>query len=128
MIALARRPRSSRLVPANWQDLTLSLQFHGGRDFGVNRLAGIVTDGSMFLELWEGEAKRLRWSALNLFGVHPVAPMSRYDVMGLVPVLAGGSVRQLSSDYAIIAAPTGSLLTYTKTPQPGAVLLWNIQP
>jgi hypothetical protein len=82
----------------------------------------------MFLELWEGEAKRLRWTSLNLFGVHPTAPMSRFDVMGLVPVLAGGSVRRLSSDCAIIAAPTGSLLTYTKASQPGAVLLWDIHP
>jgi hypothetical protein len=70
----------------------------------------------MFLQLWERDAMRLHWTPLNLFGVHRLAPASRFDVVGLIPVLNGGTVRLLKSASAVIAAPTGSSLTYTKGP------------
>jgi hypothetical protein len=50
----------------------------------------------------------------------------RLDVMGLVLILHGGTVRLLTPVSAIIAAPTGSCLTYTKAPQGDAVLLWEL--
>jgi hypothetical protein len=122
----ARRAHRESFVPADWRDLILSLP--DDRAFGTNRLQGIIADGSMFLQLWEREAKRLHWSPLNLFGVHRLAPAARFDVMGLVPVLNGGTVRLLTSSGAVIAAPTGSSLTYTRGPQSGAVPLWELLP
>jgi hypothetical protein len=125
----ARRARRESLVPADWQDQVLSLPDDGsGRAFSFNRLQAIVADGALFLELWEREAKRLNWSSLNLFGVHPMAPAIRFDVVGLVPILNGATVRLLTPGSAIIAAPTGSALTYTKGPQGGAVPLWELLP
>jgi hypothetical protein len=46
--------------------------------------------------------------------------------MGLVPILNEGTVRLLTPVSAIIAAPTGSSLNYTKGPQEGTVLLWKL--
>ena len=126
MNALARKNRSP-LVPENWRDLILSLPDDClARAFGIARLQAIVADGSMFLQLWEREAKRLHWTALDLFGVHRISPASRFDVMGLVLILHGGTVRLLTPVSAIIAAPTGSCLTYTKGLQGDAVLLWEL--
>jgi hypothetical protein len=76
-----------------------------------------------FLSSWGRAAYDLGWTALNLFGVHAIAPGSRYDVMGLVPLLGGGSVFALTEQTAAIRRHSGSTLTYTRKQGSGAVLL-----
>jgi hypothetical protein len=65
------------------------------------------------------EAARLRWSTLDVFGVHPVA-------IGLVPLIRGGDVVAIGSDRATIRMQGGTLLTYLRRPQPGAVAVWDL--
>src|SRR5262245_19446546 len=49
----------------------------------------IIADAQVFLSCWGVEAAALGWGVLDLFGVHRVRPLSRYDAMGLVLVLDG---------------------------------------
>jgi hypothetical protein len=44
----------------------------------------------------------LTWTAKNLFGLHPLAPLARYDAMGLVWLLRGRRVRYLTAIDAVL--------------------------
>jgi hypothetical protein len=50
----------------------------------VHRWHQFISDAGTFLDQWSREAERLGWRAKELFGLHPVAPMARYDRMGLI--------------------------------------------
>jgi hypothetical protein len=43
----------------------------------------LIDDGGRFLDCWGMEAARLGWSALDVFGVHPAAPSTTFDAIGL---------------------------------------------
>ena len=57
------------------------------------------------------QARALSWTALDLFGVHPIRPWVRFDCMGLVPLLNGARVTALSDIEAVIEKPSGARLT-----------------
>jgi hypothetical protein len=90
---------------------------------GVDRWLEMIEDADAFLSDWSGAAHDLGWTALNLFGVHAVAPGARYDLMGLVPLLRGGRVSALTERTAAIRRRSGAALTYTRAATVGAVLL-----
>jgi hypothetical protein len=66
----------------------------------------------VFLGTWARQADALGWSAEDLFGLDPVAPMTRYDTMGLIWSLQGCPVVALTSDAATIQMPTGNHLRF----------------
>lgn len=70
--------------------------------FNPDRWRQIVDDGGHFLDLWGRQAALLGWKALDVFGVNPAAPESRYDSMGLVPLLNGRRVSAITADTARI--------------------------
>jgi hypothetical protein len=44
--------------------------------------------------------EKFGWTALDLFAVHPIAPVARFDKMGLVLVICGGEVVALTTGSA----------------------------
>lgn len=63
-------------------------------------------DAAEFLADWGDQAAELGWTAEELFGLHPVAPLTRYDVMGLIWLLSGKEVSAIDERTAKIGATT----------------------
>ncbi len=86
-------------------------------------------DAYHFLRDHAARAHALGWTALNLFGVHPVKPWVRLDVMGLVPLLAAAKVVALSEGQAVIEKPSGARLTFRKRGQVSdeTCLIWELE-
>jgi hypothetical protein len=61
-------------------------------------------------------AETLGWTTWELFGVHCRAPYARIDALGLVPLLNGGRVTELSAAQAIMRMCSGSTLVYRRKP------------
>jgi hypothetical protein len=78
----------------------------------VARWQKAVEDGRAFLAQWAEQAEALGWTPDDLFGLHPTAPMARYDCMGLVWLLCGNKVVALTSETATIRMPSGSMLSF----------------
>jgi len=78
----------------------------------LRRWRQAVDDGWRFLSSWGEQAAALGWSDHDLFALHPVAPDSRYDTMGLVWLLRGRPVVTLTASTAAIRTPCGGTLTY----------------
>jgi hypothetical protein len=85
-----------------------------------------IQDASRFLPEWGQQAEALGWTADELFGLHPVparpAPsycrLARYDCTGLLWHLQGRPVVALTANTAVIATPSGGILTYRKLRKP----------
>lgn len=71
-----------------------------------------VADGEAFLARWGEQASSLGWTPEELFGLHPLAPLARYDAMGLCWLLRGRPVLKLTSTVATIAVASGTSLSY----------------
>ena len=85
-------------------------------------------DAERFLKDWAGQAHRLGWDGLDLFGAHPTAPVARMDGKGLVLLLGGRPVAALAEDSAVIKATSGGALTYRRhrCPPAGRCLVWDL--
>jgi hypothetical protein len=88
----------------------------------------MLSDAESFLSRWGTVAHSLGWTAVDLFGVHPVAPAARFDVMGLFPLLHGGAVIALTEDAATIRRSSNAILTYRRGDQAEAVCITRITP
>jgi hypothetical protein len=85
-----------------------------------------VDDGGRFLATWGTQAEALDWTARELFGLHqpPEKPhpshrrLSRYDETGLIWLLEGREVVELTEETAAIRWPGGSITTYRKNNKP----------
>ena len=96
--------------------------------FDQRRWRTLINDGGKFLDHWGAEAARLGWSALDVFGVHPIAPAARFDAAGLVLLISSGEVLAINHMSATIKSrSSNSTLTYLRTPREGAVALWALQ-
>jgi hypothetical protein len=110
--------------PAGWHAIFEELKLMEAPEWlGLDRWFEIIDDADAFLSNWGRAAHDLGWTAFNLFGVHAVAPGCRYDAMGLVPLLEGGSVFALTETTAAIRRRSGSTLTYMRKQTSGSVLL-----
>ena len=59
--------------------------------------------------------------------MHPLAPNARYDAMGLVPLLRGGEIVDLTPRWATIRMPGGNCLTYyLRRKSADAIALWEV--
>jgi hypothetical protein len=114
-------------VPRGWAEsfarLNIADQPSG---FSYDAWCQLIDDGGQFLDRWGMKAARLGWSALDVFGVHPAAPSTTYDAIGLVPFIRGGDVVAIGSDRATIRTQGGTLLTYLRRPQPGPIAVWEL--
>ncbi len=92
------------------------------------RWGALREDAYHFLRDHAARAHALGWTALDLFGVHPVKPWVRFDCMGFVPLLNGGKVTALSDTEAVIEKPNGSRVTFYKRGQvfEEACLIWEL--
>ena len=93
--------------------------------FSQNDWLQLIDDGERFLEQWGAQAASLGWRAVDIFGVHPRAPSARYDAMGLVPLIRGGTVVAIEASRATIRSPGGGLLTYLRLQRAEAVVVWD---
>ncbi len=87
-------------------------------------------DAYHFLRDHAAQAHALGWTGLDLFGVHPVKPWARLDVMGLVPLLRGREVAALNRDGATIKMAGGQVLTYRRvqvTCPTDTCLIWGLR-
>jgi hypothetical protein len=78
------------------------------------RCRAALKDGRRFLETWGSEAANLGWTGDDLFGLHPTAPLARYDPMGLVWLLRGRTVERLTATEATIRASAGRTLSFRR--------------
>ncbi|OSI70481.1 hypothetical protein [Bradyrhizobium canariense] len=114
--------------PVGWHAISEELKQMPEPEWaGADRWSQMIGDAHAFLSAWDAAAHDLGWTALDLFGVHPVAPGCRYDVMGLVMLLGGGSVVALTDQAAAFRRPSGSTLTYRRKPMSNAVILCGAQ-
>ena len=87
-----------------------------------------IEDAERFIAQWGAQAEALEWSSGDLFALHapPEQPhpsyqrLSRYDATGLIWILEGHRVVALSSNTAVVAGHTGSILKHYKIRSEGA--------
>jgi hypothetical protein len=88
----------------------------------------MLEDVDRFCLFWLEEARSLGWSETELFGVHPRAPASRFDAMGLVFIIKGGEVVSLDRKQARLKTVGGSSVVFRKPRNPDAVPVWCLAP
>ena len=59
-------------------------------------------DASLFLRDWGERAVDLGWENEDLFGLHPIAPLARYDAMGIIWLLRGRRVVAITEGDAVL--------------------------
>jgi hypothetical protein len=100
-------------VPLEWAEgVVRVLAMPAPRPYDSARWQEIREDAFSFLRDWGAQAHRLGWSDLDLFGVHPRAPIARLDAMGLVPLLGGNQVVALTCEGALIVTRSGVRQTF----------------
>jgi len=116
-------------APPEWHAILAELNQRNCPDwFSPDRWTALLSDAEIFLGRWGQTAHQLGWTALDLFGVHPIAPAARFDVMGLFPLLHGGAVIALTEDAATIRRSSNAILTYRRGSQAGAVCITGVKP
>jgi hypothetical protein len=69
----------------------------------------------------------LGWQTCELFALHRTHPAARVAASGLARFIHGGSITDITDQYARVRHLTGAILTYRRTdPQPGAVPAWEL--
>ena len=85
-----------------------------------------INDGRRFLDRWGEQAEALGWTARDLFGLHevPHTPhasyrrLARYDCTGLIWLLRGAVVVDLTESTAAICGRLGAVTTYRRAGKP----------
>ncbi len=123
----AAAPEYGSDVPAEWAKALAALSLAPPAEgFTPNEWHRIVDDAARFVEGWSAQATQHGWGILDVFGVHLRAPASRYDAMGLVPLIRGGEVVALNDRRATIRMPSGGELIYLRRPRKDAVPIWEV--
>lgn len=95
--------------------------------FPMDRWATICADCARLLEQHGADLRRLGWSTVDAFGVHPEAPVVAVRCYGLGLLLNGGKVFDLTEQRAGIKLPSGAQLTFSRAPRTGAVPIWTVR-
>ena len=81
-------------VPIIYASEFARLQAHPPAEVPRDRWDQFINDAGLFFDRWGKQAEALGWRADELFGLDPIAPMARYDRMGLIWMLrASASLR-----------------------------------
>jgi hypothetical protein len=99
-------------VPGIYAKPFAAIQANSPPDVPSDRRRLLLSDAKGFLDRWGHEAERLGWLPDELFGLHPTAPMARYDHMGLLWMLRGECVTNLTDKLARLS---GGLAFYRKS-------------
>jgi hypothetical protein len=112
-------------APTEWHALLAELERCACPDWmSHGRWDLLLADTENFLTRWGSTANALGWKARDLYGVHRVAPGARFDAMGFLFFVQGGSVPLITAHSASIHRRTGARLTYRRRPNiADAVLL-----
>ena len=113
----AKAPKVYVVAPGLAQALR-TLKARRPERIGDHRWRQAAEDGRAFLARWGDQAQALGWTADDLFGLHPVAPLARYDVMGLAWLIRGRAVVALTENSAVIEHPNASRTVYRRQPKP----------
>ena len=109
---------------AEWHAILAGLKRRGPADWlSHEQWRGLLSGAENFLTRWGSAAHLLGWTSLDLFGVHPIAPAARFDVMGLIPILNGAEVLALTSQTATMRRASGATLTYRRPKPSGAIVI-----
>jgi hypothetical protein len=100
-------------VPVLYATAFAQIQANPPADVPRERWYQFVDDAGLFLDLWGCEAERLGWTSADLFGLDPVKPMARYDNMGVLWMLKGEAVLDLTAKSAKLS---GGLTFYRRRP------------
>jgi hypothetical protein len=98
-------------VPIIYASEFARLQAHPPAEVPRDRWDQFINDAGLFLDRWGRQAEALGWRPDELFGLHPDAPMARYDRMGLIWMLRGEAVLDISETAAKLS---GGLTFYRK--------------
>jgi hypothetical protein len=98
-------------VPALYASEFARLQAHPPAEVPRDRWHQFINDAGLFLDHWGRQAKALGWRSEELFGLDPHAPMARYDRMGLIWMLRGEPVINITATTAKLS---GGLAFYRK--------------
>ena len=79
-------------IPIIYASAFARLQAHAPAEVPRDRWHQFINDAGLFLDRWGRQAEALGWRPDELFGLDPVAPMARYDRMGLIWMLHGETV------------------------------------
>ncbi len=114
----------------NWSEGLISLRsMPAPLDFaGIQtpRWGQLLPDADTFLNRWGDEAATLGWTALDLFGCDRVKPYARVDLAGLVLLLNGRRVVELSATGAMIEVHGGRYTWFTRRrPTPEQTVVWD---
>jgi hypothetical protein len=99
-------------------------------DLPLRRWQTFVDDCGRFLHGgWAKKAATLGWEPHDLFGADRDRPFARIDCAGLLWLLNGDKLADLSENAATIETRTGARQTWRRKPvEPGRVLAWEIAP
>jgi hypothetical protein len=100
----------------------------GARGIPPQRWPRLQHDAARMLEGgWLERALVLGWTAADLFGCDHRAPWHRLDRAGLVLLVGGHEIVELTPDVAALRTSTGSVLRYRRPPaRPPVALLWEL--
>lgn len=115
-------------IPPEWSESCRRfLTKSAPKGFPAHRWEAAQRDAERFLSVWGSEATRLAWTDIDVFGASSAAPWARVGMLGLVPLLNGDAVVELSADAAIIETASGSHLRYRRHfVDEGRICLWEI--
>jgi hypothetical protein len=105
------------------------LAAEGAQGVPPNRWPQIQRDTRQLVERrWLRQALDHGWSAADLFCCDQRAPWHRLDRSGLVLLLGGHEIVELSSDVATLRTRSGSVLRHRRRPpaRPPVALLWEL--
>ncbi len=84
----------------------------------------LLYDAACFSKDWGQAAVDLGWTKLELFGCNPNPRASRLDCDGLVILLNGRPVTELTAEFASIDVGGGKVNRFRRKQMLGAVPLW----
>jgi TubC N-terminal docking domain len=117
-------------LPADVADgVRAILEAEGARGIPPTRWPHIQRDTRHLVERrWLHRALDLGWSTADLFGCDQRAPWYRLDRSGLVLLLGGHEIIELTADMATLRTSSGSVLRYRRRPpaEPPLALLWEV--
>jgi len=98
-------------IPTIYASEFARLQAHPPAEVPRDRWDQFINDAGLFLDHWGRQAEALGWRPDELFGLYPDAPMARYDRMGLIWMLRGETVLDISDTAARLS---GGLAFYRR--------------
>ena len=111
-------------APAEWHAILAELERRSCPDWlPPDRWNSVLADAENFLTRWGAAAHSLGWTALDLFGVHSLAPGARVGWWGLLLLIRGGEVVVLTDSAATIRHLSNAVLTFKREHQSGRILL-----